>query len=81
MDDENFKESILGILENDDVRDVERIIFQIKDRKEIEAIILKSAGYSAVEIAEILGYKNVASFYQLDFRRRKNFTKLLTRIG
>jgi len=56
--------------------DVENVIFRIRDRKVVEVLVLKALGFKPREIAKTLGYSNVSSFYQLNFKLKRDYEKI-----
>lgn len=57
--------------------DIEYLIFRIKDIRQVEIIVLKALGLKPKEITETMGYKSIDAFYQLNFRLKRDFEKLM----
>lgn len=69
VDENHFASDTLDI----DGPDIEYVVFNLKDIKVVEVLVLKYLGYEPKEIADTLGYDNVGSYYQLNFKLKRDF--------
>lgn len=56
--------------------DVERIVFRLNDIKIVEILVLKALGYAPKEIVEAMGFHSIATYYQLNFKLKRDYERV-----